>query len=120
MELKHKCRLTISTHGCSQQSFHETSEQAEAVMDAFAEQLAKIREWGNRDEDPIFRYKGSGACYVVDLRKAVGASIEYRETWQPVAVEQSLFDLKTVADLKTEANTNGLTDAFERQAPLLR
>jgi hypothetical protein len=107
--MQYLAALKISFAGGSQTSFFGTVEEASQVLDEFCTQLAAIKEYSNRDEKPIFRYKGSGALYAVDLRKCASAVVEILEEWQDVATEGLIRDLNHRRKFKAAAEDHGLT-----------
>jgi hypothetical protein len=98
---------------------HFTSVEAgREVLKEFADRLAKVREFSNRDEDTIFEFEGAGAFYAVDLRKAHGASLETPQ-WADVDQERALSELAANKSLTEAASTRGLGEQLNESKLLL-
>ncbi len=118
--MKYPAQLHISFNGGAQNSAFRSVEDAKAVLERFSVELAKIKEFSNRDEDPIFRYEGAGAFYAVDLRKCTSAVVEIADEWADVCAERSVERLAGRRDMKVRIEMRGLRaefDEFERRKP---
>lgn len=112
--MKYPAKLIVSYYaGGAQNAYFDSVEAAKTVLDAFSERLGKIKEYTNRDEDPVFRYQGSGAFYAVDLRKVCGASLEVIDEWADVTSEAHLNYLVQHRSVRAEAGVRGLAEEFE-------
>lgn len=105
--------IVMFTSGGAHNSYFSTIEEVERVLDAFSVALAKVREFANRDEEVVFRFRGAGAAYAIDLRKVAGASVEYREEWAEVSNESWLHQLQNSKNLRQAAKDRDLNEELE-------
>lgn len=118
--MKFPARLTILLSAGSHTAWFTSVEDGKKVLDDFAAKLALIKEYGNRDEEPIFRFTGAGAFYAVDLRKAHGASLSIIDEWTEVALEDQCHTVASRKEFKAKLESAGLGDELrelERRDP---
>jgi hypothetical protein len=111
---KYPTRLRILQQFGSHTAYFSSVEDGSKVLDDLAVQLAKIKEFSNRDEEPIFRFRGAGAFYAIDLRKVTGASLELVDEWGDVLHEESLRNLVRHKSFRLAADERGLADELDR------
>jgi hypothetical protein len=112
--MKCAAQMTIIGEGMLQTLFFETVEAAKVVLDDFSKRLASIREFSNRDEDPIFRHEAVGGIYAIDLRRCRAAAIQVVDIWSEADLEMVLMKLENDRKLRARAGERGLLDELER------
>lgn len=118
--MEYQATLVIICRSAKQVAHFRSVEEAKAILERFAVQLAKIKEFSNRDEDPIFRFEGAGALYAVDLRHAVCAAVELNSEMDKVVASVNISKMEARRTLKGQVEERDLNSELDEMERLYR
>lgn len=108
-----KAVLTVITAGAITNVNFDSMEEAKAVLNRFQTELGKCRDYSNDPFGCMFRFSGSDAECVIDLRKAIGAHVTDIDLALDRDTDNRVLAMERFTSLKSIAESAGMLDAFD-------